>query len=64
MFAWMTRQDGLFCMMSFRWFRVRYPDGQRSITMPLGNAQDYKGMFGGSLEYTGPLNGGSDAQKN
>lgn len=28
---------------------VRYPDGYRSIDMPLGNAADYAKIFGGEV---------------
>lgn len=48
-----ARQERIFCMMDYRWFRVRYQDGEASIRMPLGNAEDYKEIFGGTIEWAG-----------
>lgn len=47
-----NRTEGLFGGVSSRGMRqgyVLYPDGTRSINMPLGNAADYKKIFGGRL---------------
>ena len=47
------RYEGLESFAAIRGYplgRVRYPDGERSMWMALGNAYDYAEMLGGEVE--------------
>ena len=48
-----SRCEGLMGFFSCRWFRVVYPDGLKSMRMPLGNAREYRSIFGGKVEWAG-----------
>jgi len=49
------RYEGLLDRTPTQDYVVIYPDGNRTIAMPYGNAEDYRDIFGGCIVHVNEL---------